>query len=212
MAASIPTQRLVFLVKHLVSCLQSEIKSHGVKAEIIRTLTLVLPCLSEIYGSHWEDIVEILSITWREASGGDEGLPVLESSFRLFARLKSIADDEDSNDDVKDVWSDRKTTLFNDLTSTLRRFGKYLSKVLVCFFRFCFQLTSKSYRFFDYFPSTSRCNRGSPMPFDQHHTGQALGRCKQDILSSDRSQPGSPTRCLYCSPSLYSRGSRTAIL
>ena len=135
-AASIPTQRLVFLVKHLVSCLQSEIKSHGVKAEIIRTLTLVLPCLSEIYGSHWEDIVEILSIIWREASGGDEGLPVLESSFRLFARLKSIVDNEDSNDDVKDVWSDRKTALFNDLTSTLRRFGQYFFKVLVWFVSF----------------------------------------------------------------------------
>lgn len=77
--------------------------------------------------------MEVLSITWREASGGDEGLPVLESSFRLFARLKSIVDNEDSNDDVKDAWSDRKTTLFNDLTSTLRRFGQYLSIALVCF-------------------------------------------------------------------------------
>lgn len=138
MAASIPTQRLVFLVKHLTSCLQSEIKSHGVKAEIIRTLTFVLPCLSEIYGSHWEDVMEILSVTWREASGGDEGLPVLESSFRLFARLKSIVDDEDSNDDVKDAWSDRKTTLFNDLTSTLRRFGQYLPKTLIFLFHSLF--------------------------------------------------------------------------
>ncbi|XHG07096.1 hypothetical protein AWENTII_010256 [Aspergillus wentii] len=122
LAASIPTQRLVFLVKHLMQCLQSELKSQGVKAEIIQTLSFVLPCLHEIYGSHWEESMEILSTTWREASGGDEALPVLISSFRLFARLRSIADNEDSNDDVKDAWSDRKATLCNNLISTLRKF------------------------------------------------------------------------------------------
>lgn len=80
--------------------------------------------------------MEILSVTWREESGGDEGLPVLESSFRLFACLKSIVDNKESNDNVKDAWSDCKTTLFNDLTSTLRRFGQYLPKALI--FLFCF--------------------------------------------------------------------------
>lgn len=125
MAASIPTQRLVFLVKHLISCLQSEIRSSGLKAEIIQTLNFVLPCLSEIYGSHWEDVIEILSNTWRETSGSDDGLLVLNSSFRLFAGLKSIVDNEESNDDVKDAWSDRRTVLFNDLASTLRKFGEY---------------------------------------------------------------------------------------
>lgn len=67
---------------------------------------------------------EILSTIWQGTSGGDEGLPVLDSSFRLFARLKSIVDNEESNDDVKDAWSDRKTSLFNGLTSTLRKFGQ----------------------------------------------------------------------------------------
>lgn len=131
MVSSIPTQRLVFLAKHLISCLQSEIKSQGLKAEIMRTLTFVLPCLGEIYGSHWEDSMEILSSSWRETGGGDEGLPVLETSFRLFACLKSIVDDEESNDDVKDAWSDHKTTLFNDLTSTLRKFGEFWSTFLL---------------------------------------------------------------------------------
>lgn len=123
-AASIPTQRLVFLVKHLISCLQSDIRSYGLKAEIIQTLGFVLPCLGEIYGSHWEDIFEILSATWREIGGSEDGLLVLEPSFRLFACLKSIVENEESNDDVKDAWSDRKTVLFNGLTSTLKKFGK----------------------------------------------------------------------------------------
>lgn len=122
--ASIPTQRLVFLVKHLIQCLQSELKSLGLKAEIIKTLTLVLPCLHEIYGSHWEESMDILSATWRETNAGDEALPVLLSSFRLFACLRKIAEDEESNDDVKDAWSERKATLFNDLTSTISKFGE----------------------------------------------------------------------------------------
>lgn len=136
MAASIPTQRLVFLIKHLTSCLQSEIKSNGLKAEIIQTLTFVFPCLNEIYGSHWEGSMEILSTIWQGTSGGDEGLPVLDSSFRLFARLKSIVDNEESNDDVKDAWSDRKTSLFNGLTSTLRKFGQCLKPKYPPFFAF----------------------------------------------------------------------------
>lgn len=77
--------------------------------------------------------MEILSSTWRETGGGDEGLPVLETSFRLFACLKLIVDDEESNDDVKDAWSDRRTSLFNDLTSTLKKFGEYWSVYLLSF-------------------------------------------------------------------------------
>ncbi|KAG2014555.1 hypothetical protein GB937_006516 [Aspergillus fischeri] len=121
-ASSIPTQRLVFLVKHLIQCLQSEDLPHNIKAEIMHTLTFVLHCLNEIYGSHWEDCMEALSTVWRETSGGDEALPLLLASFRLFASLRSIVAEEDSNDDVKDAWSERKTVLFNDLASTLTKF------------------------------------------------------------------------------------------
>lgn len=120
--ASIPTQRLVFLVKHLIQCLQSEVRTLGLKAEIMTTLTFVLPCLHEIYGSHWEESMEILSSIWRETGGGDEALPIHLSSFRLFGRLKSIAEG-DSNDDVKDAWSEKKASLFNELTSTISKFG-----------------------------------------------------------------------------------------
>jgi hypothetical protein len=67
--------------------------------------------------------MDILSTTWQEISAGDEALPVLLASFRLFARLKAIVGNEDSNDDVKDAWSDRKAALFNDLTSTIKKFG-----------------------------------------------------------------------------------------
>ncbi|KAJ5789209.1 uncharacterized protein N7518_006220 [Penicillium psychrosexuale] len=119
--STIPTQRLVFLTKNLIECLQSDSMSLGLKSEVIKTLSLVLPALGEIYGSHWEETMGILNSVLRGTNGGEEGLPLLVSSFRLFARLKSISE-SDSNDDVQDAWSDRKAGLFNALASTIDTF------------------------------------------------------------------------------------------
>ncbi|KAJ5162717.1 Zinc finger RING-CH-type [Penicillium coprophilum] len=119
--STIPTQRLVFLTKNLIECLQSDSMSLGLKSEVIQTLSLVLPALGEIYGSHWEESMAILNSVLQGTNGGEEALPVLVSSFRLFARLKSISE-SDSNDDVQDAWSDRKAGLFNALASTIDTF------------------------------------------------------------------------------------------
>ncbi|KAJ5274712.1 hypothetical protein N7505_003257 [Penicillium chrysogenum] len=120
--STIPTQRLVFLAKNLIECFQSDSMSLGLKSEVIQTLSLVLPALGEIYGSHWEDSMGILNSVLRETNGGEEGLPLLVSSFRLFARLKSISESDDSNDDVQDAWLDRKIGLYNALASTIDTF------------------------------------------------------------------------------------------
>ncbi|KAL4876265.1 hypothetical protein BJY04DRAFT_143573 [Aspergillus karnatakaensis] len=120
--ASMPTQRLIFFVKHLIQCLQAEKVPFGLKTEIFKGLTIAFPHVKEMYGPHWEECLDILSSTWRDISGGDAALTVLNSSFKLFSCLESIVKDEDSNDDVKDAWADKKTTLFGLLTSTLWKF------------------------------------------------------------------------------------------
>ncbi|KAG2415147.1 hypothetical protein HFD88_006338 [Aspergillus terreus] len=120
-ASSIPTQRLMFFVKNLIQCLQSKSLNLSLQAEILQSLSFVLPCIQEMYGSHWEDCLEILNNTWQEIGGGDDALPVFLASFKLFARIKSIVADEESNDDVKDAWAERKAALCNGLTSTLRK-------------------------------------------------------------------------------------------
>lgn len=121
----------MFFVKNLIQCLQSESLNLSLQAEILQSLSFVLPCIQEMYGSHWEDCLEILNNTWQEIGGGDDALPVLLASFKLFARIKSIVADEESNDDVKDAWAERKAALCNGLTSTLRKLGKY-SRVTFC--------------------------------------------------------------------------------
>lgn len=124
-ASTIPTQRLVFLIKNLLECLQSDSISLGMKSEVIKTLSFVLPAIGEIYGSHWEETMDTLNSILQETNGGEEGLPLLVSSFRLFSRLKTISEN-DSNDDVQDAWMDRKAKLFSALASTIDTFGKLL--------------------------------------------------------------------------------------
>lgn len=97
--------------------------SLGLKSEIIKTLSFIIPALREIYGSHWEEAMDILGSVLRSTNGGEDGLPLLVSSFRLFAQLKAISE-SDSNDDVQDAWLDRKVNLFNALASTIGTFGK----------------------------------------------------------------------------------------
>ncbi|KAF7717503.1 E3 ubiquitin-protein ligase listerin [Penicillium ucsense] len=118
---TIPTQRLVFLAKHLIECAQAGTMPLALRAEVLRTLALIIPGLAELYGSHWEDSMDVISGVFREINGGEEGLPLVFSAFKIFANLKSLADGE-SNDDLKDAWTERKTGLFNDVASTISKF------------------------------------------------------------------------------------------
>jgi hypothetical protein len=159
---SVPTQRLVFLVKHLLRIPQSGVDLANIKAEIFKILTTVLRTLSEIYGSHWADSIELLSTTWKETSGGDTALPSLHASFRLFALLKSMANGE-GNDDLEDAWAESKTELFKCLVSTLHRLGMYQPLKADRLLRY--------YRFLKCFPSTSRYDGGSITTPAQCHPG-----------------------------------------
>jgi hypothetical protein len=119
---TIPTQRMVFLVKNLIQVLQSSSDSTSIKTEAFKALSMVLRPLSEIYGSHWTESIEALHSTWREIGGGDAGLPVLHSSLRLFAVLRDLVK-SDANDDLVDTWKDSKQDLFESLISTLHKLG-----------------------------------------------------------------------------------------
>jgi hypothetical protein len=119
--STIPTQRLVFLTKNLIECVRSDSIPLGLKSETIKTLSLILPALGAIYGSHWEECIDILSSIFRGTGGGEDGLPLLDSSFKLFSQLKSISE-SDSNEDAQDAWAARKVKLFTALASTIDTF------------------------------------------------------------------------------------------
>lgn len=119
----VPTQRLVFLVKHLIQCFQSGLELPGLASETLKLLTSVLPHICEIYGSHWTDMLEMLISLWNGDLTGDDSLPVLHSSLRLFACLRSLASSE-SNDDLEDAWKESNKNLSTHLIANLGQFGK----------------------------------------------------------------------------------------
>ncbi|KAK2810085.1 hypothetical protein FQN50_003279 [Emmonsiellopsis sp. PD_5] len=125
-ARNVPKPRLVFLVKRLIACLESESPSPGLVSEILKLLTNVFPLIKEIYGSHWTSGFEILQESWSQNEIVDESLPVLHSSLRLFACLKSLATTE-SNDDLEDAWATSQKSHSQALIQLLSQFDSSLN-------------------------------------------------------------------------------------
>lgn len=119
---SIPTQRVVFLVKNIIQVVQENLNSLDIRSEVFKLLRSVLRPLNEIYGSHWADSIEMLNTTWKEISGGDAALPVLHSSFRFFSVIKRLVQ-EQGNDDLIDSWAESKNELFGSIVSILHKLG-----------------------------------------------------------------------------------------
>jgi [phosphatase 2A protein]-leucine-carboxy methyltransferase len=118
------TQRLVFLVKHLVQCLQSNEMSVGLTSETLKALTTIFPLIKEIYGSHWSDVLDIIKAIWESGEPSDEYLPVLHSSFHLFSCLRSLCTTAESNDDLEEAWNATQKTHPAALVDLLTKFGK----------------------------------------------------------------------------------------
>jgi E3 ubiquitin-protein ligase listerin len=100
----VPKQRLVFLVKHLVEWLQGRDAhvSLAIQAESLKSLTHVLPFISDVYGSHWQDILIVLEATVNDPAS-DQSLQWTHACLKMIATLKSLSKD-DSNDDLTDSW------------------------------------------------------------------------------------------------------------
>ncbi|KAM5483810.1 hypothetical protein McanCB56680_002912 [Microsporum canis] len=124
-ATNIPTQRLVFLVKHLIVCLQSKKFGPGIIAEILKVLAVVLPLVKDIYGSHWSELFDFLNEFWDKGDISDEFLPALYSSLRLFSCLRKLATD-DSNEDLEDAWKDAQKSHTENMVNLLKQFGASL--------------------------------------------------------------------------------------
>lgn len=102
----IPRQRLVFFVQHLVGQLGSSIPLPSVAAgQIMAVLLCVLPAVKEIYGPFWLAIVDEITRTSAKAD-----LYAVHASLRLVSLLRKTHMLE-SNDDLLDAWSEKKTAI-----------------------------------------------------------------------------------------------------
>lgn len=122
--ANIPKQRLIFLVKHLISRTDSskpsflEVPSH-VLSETMKVLVAVLVPLKETYGAFWEQLLDLVLQTWLHPDlTRDNHVSALFASLQLYEQLKKLSHEE-SNDDLCDAWAENQVSLQKGLLQLL---------------------------------------------------------------------------------------------
>lgn len=116
---NIPKPRLVFFVKALMKTL-SGMPSAPARAEILRALIIVLPCIKDTYETFWGDILQILPTIWSfPESGADENIPLIYTSLRLLATLRKVVN-QGSNDDLEESWRDNEGPISDNLVRLMR--------------------------------------------------------------------------------------------
>ncbi|KAK5191026.1 hypothetical protein LTR92_009238 [Exophiala xenobiotica] len=120
---AIPTQRMVFLMQALVRLLDVSSENLGLETLAVKILDPVLCMTRDIYGEHWEQIIEYLNALWRREHDLDDGLPLIHASLRLYGRLKSVASAEDINEDFADAWKAGQPALEEGLLLCLQIFN-----------------------------------------------------------------------------------------
>jgi len=97
-----------------------------VATEIHKALTVILPLVKEVYESFWQKLIDVIVDGWSTAaSGNTSDIPSLHASLKLCATLQALSTDEESNDDLKDSWQEKRSTLVDLLVKVMKlRAGK----------------------------------------------------------------------------------------
>ena len=98
--STIPTQRVVFLFQNIVRILADDGTPYPIAAEIYKLLSNVVLIVSDIYGDYWDQILDTMVALW-ENEPTQLNLSVLNSSFSMYARLRSLLSDEPNEDLVE---------------------------------------------------------------------------------------------------------------
>ncbi|KAI9704618.1 MAG: hypothetical protein M1820_005531 [Bogoriella megaspora] len=116
-------QRVVFLVKHILPWTKDDSILGAIRAEALRALLVLLPRMKDTYGPYWAEVIETLHQLW----ASKPPLPILNTSLRLFAALRTLSEDSEANDDLVDAWKDMKRESGESLVSVLK--GRSLDDV-----------------------------------------------------------------------------------
>lgn len=120
---TVPNQRVVFLMQALVRVLNSSSDNLAGECEVMKLLDPVLSATVDIYGDHWEQILDYLAATWQDEDKRTN-FPLLHASLRLYARLKTLSNVEDTNEDLSDAWGSIKSPLEDGLKQCLESFSQ----------------------------------------------------------------------------------------
>lgn len=122
-AAPLPSQRAIFLVKHLLAWFEDEEfaadPNLAVIAETAKVFASVLPAVKELYGGHWQTLCDFVVNCWQMCcvQMGEQDIPVVFATLKLFQTLKSLRSE---NDDIEDAWNNSTVPLYGGLIDLLR--------------------------------------------------------------------------------------------
>lgn len=120
--STIAKQRIIFFVKHIVPWLELDMEDSSIQVESYKALTFVLPHMNDIYGDHWNNVLERLLALWSQPSG-PATLPLSHASLKLFAVLMTLTRDEETSDDLTEAWQENLSGLAKGLINTLKHSG-----------------------------------------------------------------------------------------
>lgn len=122
-AAPLPSQRAIFLLKHLLAWFEDEEfavdPNMAVIAEAAKVFASVLPAVKELYGEHWQALCDFVVNCWQMCSAqmGEQDIPVVFATLKLFQTLRSLRRE---NDDIEDAWNNSTVPLYGGLIDLLR--------------------------------------------------------------------------------------------
>lgn len=124
--SAIPHQRVIFFVKNMSKCLVSNKLDNTCKALICRALSSAASCIEELYGEHWNAMIDFLLVCWSEAGplslqlAGGSWIGLRHASLTLLNTLIKISSDSpDAAEDLKELLADSHDQLAKGLTKLL---------------------------------------------------------------------------------------------
>ncbi|USP77770.1 hypothetical protein yc1106_05044 [Curvularia clavata] len=119
--------RILLFVNHTVSWLQETQVAQPVKAELCRSLLVLLPVISDRYGEHWSNVLNALAAIWlatkeleTNESSMDSPIPLVHASLKLYAQLRALVQEEEPNDDLLDAWKEAEQPVADGLINILK--------------------------------------------------------------------------------------------
>jgi hypothetical protein len=124
--AAIAKNRLIFLVKRVISWLDTD-ASLTVKAEICKALAKLLSGMADMYGEHWAEVIGHLISFWKNSTAmsndavvSESGVLLAHSSLKLFAVLQKLGQAEDVCDDLVETLKDNRDSINGGLIALLQ--------------------------------------------------------------------------------------------
>lgn len=126
---AVAKNRLIFLVKRLVSWLESD-TSPAVKSEVCKALTKLLHGMADMYGEHWAQIIaavtsfcESSAVTSDDAIISDSVVLVAHTSLKLLVTLQKLGRAQDVSDDLTESLKENRDSISGSLINLLQAVG-----------------------------------------------------------------------------------------